>query len=92
MGNQFRVEVWESSEQLQHRLRHAVTAATKERIQMLYRIKTGAITTRQELSQRLGRNESTVYRWLKRYKDRLNLWMGLHHFRFIKCNFIENWY
>jgi hypothetical protein len=27
MGNQFRVEVRESSEQLQHRLRHAVTAA-----------------------------------------------------------------
>ncbi|MBI1242876.1 MAG: helix-turn-helix domain-containing protein [Nostoc sp. RI_552] len=26
-----------------------------------------SIATRQELSQRLGRNESTVYRWVKRY-------------------------
>jgi transposase len=28
-----------------------------------------AIATRQELSQRLGTNESTVYRWLQRYKQ-----------------------
>ena len=36
MRNRFRVEVHESSEELQHRLRYAVTAATKERIQMQY--------------------------------------------------------
>lgn len=46
---------------------------------MLYWIKTEAIrmqasalwaiATRQDLSQRLGRDESTVYRWLKRYKQ-----------------------
>ena len=57
------------SEELQHRLRHAVSAATKERVQMLYWIKTQAIAKRQELSQRLGRDESTVYRWLKRYQQ-----------------------
>ncbi|MDH6058729.1 helix-turn-helix domain-containing protein [Umezakia ovalisporum] len=27
------------------------------------------MATRQELSQRLGRNESTVYRWVKRYQQ-----------------------
>ncbi|MBD0302715.1 MAG: helix-turn-helix domain-containing protein, partial [Tolypothrix sp. T3-bin4] len=69
MGNSFQVEVSESREQLQHRLRHAVTATTKERLQMLYWIKTKAIATRQELSQRLERDESTVYRWLQRYKQ-----------------------
>lgn len=68
MGNHFRVEIGESHEELQHRLRHAVTATTKERLQMLDWIKIGAIATRKELSQRLGRNESTVYRWLKRYQ------------------------
>ena len=36
---------------------------------MLYWIKTEAHATRQEISQRLGRNESTVYRWLQRYKE-----------------------
>jgi len=70
MGNQFRVEVRESCEELQHRLRHAATGATKERVQMLYWLKTKASATRQELSQRLGRNESTVYRWLKRYQQK----------------------
>jgi hypothetical protein len=49
MGNQFRVEVKESSEELLHRLRHALTAASKERLQMLYWIKTNAIVTRKEL-------------------------------------------
>lgn len=70
MGNSFRVEVRESREELQHRLRHAVTATTKERLQMLYWLLTEANATRQELSQRLGRDESTVYRWLQRYKQK----------------------
>ncbi|MEH1926067.1 helix-turn-helix domain-containing protein [Nostoc sp.] len=77
MGNSFQVEVSESQEELQHRLRHALTATTKERLQMLYWIKVGAmatpaagIATRQELAQRLGRDELTVYRWLQRYKQR----------------------
>jgi transposase len=69
MGNQWKVLVHESREELQHRLRYAVTATRKERVQMLYWIKTEAHATRQELSQRLGRNESTVYRWLQRYKE-----------------------
>lgn len=36
---------------------------------MLYWVKTQAIATRQEQPQRLGRDESTVYRWLKRYQQ-----------------------
>jgi transposase len=35
---------------------------------MLYWLKTDAIATRQELARRLGRNPSTVYRWLNRYQ------------------------
>lgn len=67
MGNKFQVEVSESVEELKHRLHHAVTSSTKERVQMLYWIKQGAIATRKELSQKLGRDESTIYRWLKKY-------------------------
>ena len=59
MGNKFQVEVNESVEELKHRLHHAVTSSTKERVQMLYWIKQGAIATRKELSQKLGRDEST---------------------------------
>jgi putative transposase len=68
MGNHFRVEIKESKEELEHRLRHAITASSKERLQMLYWLKTDAIATRQELAKRLGRNPSTVYRWLNRYQ------------------------
>lgn len=67
MANHFRVQVHESRDQLEHRLQRASTASSRERLQMLYWIKTKAIATRQELAQRLGRNESTVYRWLQRY-------------------------
>lgn len=69
MGNKFQVEVNESVEELKHRLRHAVTSSTKERVQMLYWIKQSAIATRKELAQKLGRDESTIYRWLKKYRQ-----------------------
>jgi transposase len=69
VANQFKVAVKETSEQLQHRLRRAVTVHSKERLQMLYLIKTGAVSSRQELAQRMERDESTIYRWLKRYKQ-----------------------
>ena len=68
MGNKFQVEVNESTEELRHRLRHAVTSSSKERLQMLYWLKQDAIATRQELSKKLARDESTVYRWLKKYE------------------------
>ena len=69
MGNKFEVEVKESQEELKHRLHHAVTASSKERLQMLYWLKSNAIASRKELSQKLGRDESTIYRWLKRYRQ-----------------------
>lgn len=69
MGNKFQVEVNESVEELKHRLSHAITSSTQERVQMLYWVKQGAIVTRKELSQKLGRDESTIYRWLKRYRQ-----------------------
>lgn len=68
MARRFKVDVSETQQELKHRLDRASTAASKERLQMLYWIKTRAITTRQELAQGLGRDESTVYRWLQRYK------------------------
>lgn len=69
MANHFRVEVPESAEELRHRLHHATTANSTQRLQMLYWLKTQAVATRQELAQRLGRNESTIYRWLQRYQS-----------------------
>lgn len=68
MGNDFKVEV-ETYEELQHRLQRAVTASSKERLSMLYWLKSGSASTRKQLAQQLGRNEATVYRWLSRYKQ-----------------------
>ena len=69
MANYFRFAVTESAEELLHRLRHTTTASSTQRLQMLYWIKIQAVSTRQELALRLGRNESTIYRWLQRYKS-----------------------
>lgn len=69
MANHFTVQVNESQEELEHRLQRANTASSQERLQMLYWIKTKVIATRQDLAQRLGRDESTIYRWLQRYKQ-----------------------
>lgn len=69
MGNHFKVAVKETKEELRHRLKRAITARAKERLQMLYWIKTGVVSTRAELAQRLERDESTIYRWLNRYQQ-----------------------
>lgn len=69
MANHFKVDISEGQQEIEHRLNRASTAASQERLQMLYWIKTQVIATRQELAQRLGRDESTIYRWLKRYKQ-----------------------
>lgn len=69
MANHFEVDVNESRAELAHRLQRASTASSRERLQMLYWIKTNAIATRQALAKQLGRNESTVYRWVQRYKQ-----------------------
>ena len=50
-------------------LKHATQASSKERLQMLYWLKSGQLTTRQAIAQRLGRDEATITRWLRKYKD-----------------------
>ena len=69
MANKFQTEIRESEEELRHRLHHSVTASSRERLQMLYWLKKDAIATRKELSEKLGRNESTIYRWMTKYRQ-----------------------
>jgi transposase len=69
MANHFKVVVNQISEELKHRLRRALSVHSKERLQMLYWIKTGVVSTRAELAQRLERDQFTIYRWLKRYRQ-----------------------
>ncbi|MEH2409629.1 helix-turn-helix domain-containing protein [Nostoc sp.] len=69
MGLRLQVEIKESLEELEKAVKYATTASSKERLQMLYWLKSGQVTSRQAIAKRLGRDEGTVTRWLRRYKD-----------------------
>ncbi len=69
MGRPFNLEINESAEYLSKSLKKARTAFEKERLQMLWWVKTGQVSQHKELSQRLGRDNSTVTRWLQRYRQ-----------------------
>ena len=69
MGNKLKVEISETAEDLKQQLKRQKKGQEKERLQMLYWLKSGQVTSRQELAKRLGRNESTVYRWLEKYRQ-----------------------
>ena len=68
MAGRLKVSVSESVEELKNRLSKSKTAREKERLQMLYWLKTGKVSTRKELTERLCRNEATITRWLKKYR------------------------
>jgi transposase len=69
MANKFKVEIQETVEELEHRLERAITAVSKEKLLLLYWIATKKIKTREELATMLKRDESTIYRWLRAYKQ-----------------------
>lgn len=69
MARPFNLEINESAEYLSKSLKNARTASEKERLLMLWWLKTGQVREQQELSQRLGRDVSTVTRWLQKYRQ-----------------------
>ncbi|BAY35448.1 putative transposase (plasmid) [Nostoc carneum NIES-2107] len=69
MSRPFQVEISESQKELEKALKHATTASSKERLQMLYWLKSGQVSSRRSLAERLGRDEATITRWVRKYKD-----------------------
>ncbi|BAY39023.1 putative transposase [Nostoc sp. NIES-2111] len=69
MSRPFQIEISESQEELEKALKHATTASSKERLQMLYWLKTGQVSSRRSLAERLGRDQATITRWARKYKD-----------------------
>ena len=69
MSRPFQIEISESLEELEKALKYATSASSKERLQMLYWLKSGQVSSRQALAERLGRDEATITRWLRKYKD-----------------------
>lgn len=69
MGRRLQVEIKESLEELEKAVKYATKASSKERLQMLYWLKSGQVTNRRAIAKRLGRDEATITRWLRKYKD-----------------------
>jgi transposase len=69
MGRAFKLEVLESEEELKERMKGARTARQKEQLQILWWYKSGEVLEQQELAKRVGRDTSTVSRWLQRYRS-----------------------
>ena len=68
MPRRLQLVIEESAEALEKQLKHARTASQKERLQMLWRLKTEQVTEHQQLAARLGRDPSTISRWLQKYR------------------------
>jgi transposase len=63
-----KIDITESEATLKTLVQQQSSARQKERLQALYWLKSGQVSTRLELSSLLGRGESTLYRWLQRYQ------------------------
>ncbi|WP_334722916.1 helix-turn-helix domain-containing protein [Nostoc sp.] len=70
------MEIKESQEELEKAVKYAYEASSKERLQMLYWLKSGQVKSRSAIpsvsfanAERLGRDQATITRWLRKYKD-----------------------
>lgn len=68
MARQLHLEIKESAEALEQQLKHARSASHKERVQVLWWIKTGQLSEHQQLARQVGRDPSTITRWLQKYR------------------------
>ncbi|MBD2199357.1 MULTISPECIES: helix-turn-helix domain-containing protein [Calothrix] len=69
MARQLKIEILESAEFLEKSLKRAKNASQKERLQMLWWLKTGQVKQHHELGQLLGRSPATITRWLQQYRQ-----------------------
>ena len=65
----FKIEITESEEELKKRLQRASLGNQKEKLIMLWWLKSGQVKEQQEIGKRLARDTSTVTRWLQRYRS-----------------------
>jgi transposase len=69
MARRLKLEITETAEYLEKSLKQAKSGSHKERLQMLWWLKTGQVSEHQELSHRLGRSPATLTRWLFQYRQ-----------------------
>jgi transposase len=68
MSRPFEIKITESEEELKKRLQTASLGNQKEKLQMLWWIKSGQVKEQQEIAKRLAKDTSTVTRWLQKYR------------------------
>lgn len=69
MTGVYHLEISESEEELKALLRTQTTASAKERVQLLYLLKSEQAKTMQQVAALLGRHRVTVHKWAKRYRN-----------------------
>jgi transposase len=68
MSRSLYVEIQESAEELREIMNAQTRAKFRERLQILYWIKTEFFNSLQELTDHLGRSKSVIVKWLKVYR------------------------
>lgn len=69
MTGVYKLEIQESEDELKLLLRAQKTASCKERIHLLYLLKSKQAQTVQEAASILGRHRATLQEWLKYYRE-----------------------
>lgn len=69
MAGVYKLEIHESEAELKQLLREQKTAFGKERIHLLYLLKSKQATTVQEAASMLGRHRATLQQWLRLYRE-----------------------
>jgi transposase len=69
MAGVYKLEITETEDELKLLLRTQKTASAKERVQLLYLLKSGQAKTVESAAALLGRNRVTVQKWLRRYRQ-----------------------
>jgi transposase len=68
MGRSLHIEITESTEELKRIMNEQTRAKFRERLQILYWIKTELFESLQQLADHLGRSKSVIVKWLKIYR------------------------
>lgn len=69
MSGIYKLEIHESQEELKELLRTQKTASDKERVQLLYLLKSEQAQTLQQAADLLGRHRVTIQTWARNYRE-----------------------
>ena len=68
MAGIYKIEIAESKGELKKLLKQEKTGSGKERVQVLYLLKSQKVKTVKEVAEMIGRNRVTVQDWLAKYR------------------------